>query len=105
MNSFPDQSCEGTQVWYSPNHAESMEWASAIQESVKKHLQPQNNRKIKAATSSIYLLRHAKTPSVLIECGFLSTLADCARLCDEGYQKALVLTLFGAICEKMQAQS
>ena len=105
MNTFPNDSCMGTQVWYSPNHTASAEWASAVQESVKNALQPTNNRKIKAATSSIYLLRHAQTPAILIECGFLSTPAECEQLCDGAYQKALVLTLFGAICEKMQAQS
>ena len=102
MNTFPDQRCEGTQVWYSQNDPASLELASAIQNSVKELLQPHNHRKVKAATSGIYLLRHAEVPAVLIECGFLSTPADCERLCDPVYQKELTLALFAAICEKIE---
>ena len=105
MNTFPTPSCTGTQVWYSQNNEQSMEWASAIQERVRELLQPQNNRKIKAATSSIYILKHAQTPAILVECGFLSTPSECERLCEREYRDALALTLFAAICEKMQAQS
>ncbi len=105
MNTFPTPDCKGAQVWYSPNNAASKEWASAVQASVKQYLQPENNRKIKAATSSIYILKHAQAPAILVECGFLSTPEDCERLCNEDYQRALALVLFTAICEKLQAQS
>ena len=105
MNTFPTPDCKGTQIWYSQNNEESKEWANTVQNTVKQVLQPNNNRKIKAATSSIYLLRHAQTPAILIECGFLSTPTECERLCDETYQKALAVTLFTAISEKMQRQS
>lgn len=105
MNTFPTAACSGAQVWYSQNHPDSMEWARAIQGKVSGLLQPQNNRKIKAATHNIYILHKAKTPAVLIECGFISTPDECERLCDLSYQKALVLTLFAAIDEKMQSQS
>ena len=105
MNTFPLPSCEGTQVWYSQNDERSSVLAKQIQESVRAYLQPDNNRKIKAATSSIYLLRHAKSPAVLVECGFLSTPAECERLCDPVYQKKLALTLFDAICENLDART
>lgn len=105
MNTFPDASCSGTQIWYSQNHKESLAWANAVQQSVRQHLQPNNNRKTKAATSNIYILRHAKTPAILIECGFISTPAECEKLCDSRYQQELVLALFAAIDEKMQVQS
>lgn len=101
MNTFPNDSCRGTQVWYTQNDASSIEWANAVQGAIKKTLQPQNNRKTKAATSSIYLLRHATTPAILIECGFLSTPSECELLSTEAYQKALALTIFSAICDKM----
>ena len=105
MNTFPLENCEGVQVWYSQNDERSATLAKQIQDGVKEHLQPQNNRKIKAATNSIYLLRHAKTPAVLIECGFLSTPSECARLCDTSYQQKLALTLFDAICENLSART
>ncbi len=105
MNTFPSADCTGTQIWYSANHPDSLAWASTIQSKVKGLLQPENKRKIKAATKDIYILHHAKTPALLIECGFISTPSDCEALCDPDYQKQLVLTLFAAIDEKMQAES
>ncbi len=105
MNTFPTADCRGLQVWYSQNDTESLAWAKSIQEKVQRVLQGDNHRKVKAATSSIYLLRHAKTPAILVECGFLSTPDECKLLCSEDYRKALALTLFAAICEKMEADS
>lgn len=105
MNTFPTQSCRGTQVWYSQGHADSEEIARAVQENVRTLLQPQNNRKIKAATSSIYLLRHATTPAILVECGFLSTPDECLKLCDKTYQQKLALAIFSAICEKIPCEA
>lgn len=103
MNTFPLETCEGVQVWYSQNDERSAVLAKQIQDGVKEHLQPSNNRKIKAATSSIYLLRHARTPAVLVECGFLSTPLECERLCNTVYQQKLALTLFDAIYENLSA--
>lgn len=105
MNTFPNQTCEGVQVWYSQNNDKSVELAKAVQISVKQMLQPNNHRKIKAATSSIYVLRHAQVPAILIECGFLSTPAECERLCDPLYRQELTAVLFSAISEKVIAQS
>ena len=101
QNAFPLPSCRGTQVWYSPNDPLSADLASAVQSNVKELLQPQNNRKIKAATSSIYLLRNMKNPSILVECGFLSNDEECLLLSTEDYQKKLSLVIFDAISEKI----
>lgn len=105
MNTYPLANCEGVQVWYSQNTPASKEWAQAVQDRVTALLQPQNHRRIKAANSSIYILHHAKTPALLIECGFLSTPAECERLCDPAYRQKLVLALFSAISEKYPQQS
>ena len=97
MNTFPQEKYRGLQVWYSPHHASSKLLADTIQQNVKSTLQPQNNRKTKAATSSIYVLQKLNCPAVLIECGFLSNRAECALLESEQYQKELALTLAGAV--------
>jgi N-acetylmuramoyl-L-alanine amidase len=103
MNTFPLESCEGVQVWYSQNNERSAMLAKQIQDGVKAQLQPGNNRRIKAATSGIYLLRHAKTPAVLVECGFLSTPSECERLCDPLYRQKIALVIFDAICRNLSA--
>lgn len=105
MNTYPTANCEGAQVWYSPNNEASEAWAQAVQQHITAMLQPSNRRKIKSATSSIYILRHAKSPAILVECGFLSTPSDCERLSDPHYQKQLALALCSAVFEKTAAQS
>lgn len=102
MNTYPGVTCRGLQVWYSENNATSKELASAVQSGVKGLLQPENNRKIKASTSSIYLLRHAENPAILIECGFISNEEECERLSTELYQRELTLAIFAALHQKMQ---
>lgn len=105
MNTFPNGSCRGTQVWYSQNDERSAALADAVQTRVRSVLQPENNRRIKAATSSIYLLRHASVPAILVECGFLTTPDECELLSSPSYQRKLALTLAGAICENLSIGS
>lgn len=102
MNTFPTKDCRGVQVWYSENNKESLPLARAVQERIAATLQPENHRRVKAATSSIYVLRHTAVPAILIECGFLSTPDECERLCDPAYQKGLALVFFAAIAEKIE---
>ena len=99
MNAYPQTQYHGLQVWYSPNAPHSKEIAETIQTTVKEHLQPENERRVKAATSSIYLLHHLNSPAVLIECGFLSNPEEAERLNDPEYQKELAFLIFLSIME------
>lgn len=96
MNAYPAAQYSGLQVWYSPAHPDSQALAEGIQTTALS-LMPSNNRKIKAAGSSIYLLHHATYPAVLVECGFLSNPAEAERLGDPAYQQALALVIFSAV--------
>ena len=102
MNSFPSPSSHGLQVWYSPGQAGAKDLAEKIQRNVTERLQPDNHRKVKASTGSIYLLDRAENPTVLIECGFLTNPEECARLESTAYQKELSFVIFGAIMEYIQ---
>ena len=97
-NKFPSESCKGLQAYYSENEL-ARDTAKSIQDSVTKLLQPTNHRKSKQADSSIYLLHRAVTPSVLIECGFLSNTEECALLNNDGYRKKLALCILSGINE------
>lgn len=99
MNAYPESQYHGLQVWYSPNHPQSRAIAEAIQDTVAEALQPENTRRPKSATSSIYLLHHLNTPAVLVECGFLSNSEEATRLGDPEYQKQIALLIFLAIME------
>ena len=97
MNAYPLPQYGGLQVWYSPNHPDSEALALSVRDSVKATLQPDNDRPIKRATSSIYLLHHLQCPSVLVECGFLSNPSDASLLSSVDYQKQLSLAIFAGI--------
>ena len=99
MNAYPQPQYRGLQVWYSPNTPESQTLASLIQRTVTDALQKENNRQIKRATSSIYLLHHLQIPAVLVECGFLSNSEEAALLASEEYQQMLASLLCLAIME------
>jgi N-acetylmuramoyl-L-alanine amidase len=96
MNAFPVSKYKGMQVYYA-NTEESRLLAQAIQQTVQRHLQTDNERVPKEADSSIYLLDGAKSPAVLVECGFLSNEEDEKNLSDESYQKRLCFLLLCAI--------
>ena len=93
MNTYPNPSCKGLQVWYSENNVASIELAKTIQQSTQEILQHENDRPVKRSGSSIYLLHKLECPAVLVECGFLSNPAEAALLADENYRQQLALTL------------
>ncbi len=105
MNAYPDEIYSGLQVWYSPKVEGAQELAELIQTHCRETLQKDNTRKIKAATSSIYLLENATIPSVLVECGFLSNAMEAARFESEEYRRQVAFTIFCAVMDFMQAEN
>jgi len=103
MNQYPDSDCSGLQVYYSPNDSRSRDLAELLQNYHKTYLAPENNREVKRATASIYLLKQLEIPAVLVECGFLSNPEDTAKLTNEAYQKQLSLTAFCALSEYLSS--
>ncbi|MBE6662062.1 MAG: N-acetylmuramoyl-L-alanine amidase [Ruminococcaceae bacterium] len=101
MNAFPQKQYKGLQVYYSPNHPLSKALASTVQENARNCLDRENQRKIKKATSSIYLLDRLEKPAILIECGFLSNDTEAERLASEEYQKQLALVIAQSIAENL----
>jgi N-acetylmuramoyl-L-alanine amidase len=99
MNQFPIEKYRGLQVYYSENHAESLTLAQAIQNTTQSALQNTEDRKVKPAGDSIYLMSHLEIPAVLVECGFLSNKEERELLKNEVYQKKLALCLSAAILE------
>ncbi|MBE6606945.1 MAG: hypothetical protein E7633_00110 [Ruminococcaceae bacterium] len=97
MNKFVSEKYSGLQVYYSDNVAGGKELAQNIQSFTKTLLQKDNNRQIKKANSTIYVLDKAVVPSVLVECGFLSNAAETEKLCDKEYRRDIATLLFMAI--------
>lgn len=104
MNKFTSEKYSGLQVWYSPNSEESSQLASYVQGYAGTWLDKGNTREIKRATSAIYILDRAKVPAILVECGFLSNRAECAKLATDEYRMQVALTVFSALCDYMSTE-
>ncbi len=102
MNTFSSSRYSGLQVYYARTEG-SAALAERIQGAVRERLQPDNTRKIHAASSSIYLLENAVGKSVLVECGFLSNPRECELLSQKDYQSRLCFSVFCGIMEYIEA--
>ena len=102
MNAFSDPRYSGLQVWFSPNDESSYTLANTIQTNTQKLLQPYNNRKVKQATSGIFLLDKATCPAVLVECGFLSNSEEALNLGEREYRQKLAFILFTSISQFLE---
>ncbi len=93
QNHFGESKYHGTQIFYSKNNPDSQRLADCIRMPVVSYLQPDNTREIKQSGTEIYLLNNAQSPSVMVECGFLSNTDETNRLKDENYQRKLAFII------------
>jgi N-acetylmuramoyl-L-alanine amidase len=94
QNIYSSAQYSGTQVFYSPNNPCSKDLATLWQSTVKNQLQPDNSRAIKPAEDNLFILYHAKSPAVMVECGFLSNPGECKKLEDNAYQNQMAFSIF-----------
>lgn len=94
QNIYSSSKYSGAQVFYSANNVDSKDLAQMIQGGIKSMLQPDNTREIKPAEDNLYILYHAQSPAVMVECGFLSNETDCKKLEDDTYQNQMAFAIF-----------
>lgn len=97
MNKFTSSNAVGAQVFYAPKVPMSDLLADSIQSTIKRLLQPQNERVIKKGTKSIYILNNATIPATIVECGFMSNQKELSLLKDENYQKKMAFSILCGI--------
>lgn len=99
MNKFSDSKYSGAQVFSSDNGDESKQLGEIIQSSLKNNLDNSNTRAAKGNERNVYILKNAKVPAVLVECGFLSNPDELKLLTEEEYQKKLSEAIYKGIEE------
>ncbi len=99
MNKFPQKQYSGPQVFYSVNNENSKTLAECVQHNLITVLSPKSERETKEAYDSIYLLKNATVPAILIECGFLSNAEEEKKLTDEKYQKQIAWAIYCGIIQ------
>ncbi len=98
QNSFTDESVHGPQVFYYASSSDSMELATVVLSSLDKTLSMTESRGIKA-NDSYYLLKKSPTPTIIVECGFLSNYNEADALTTDSYQNKIARGIYLGICE------
>lgn len=104
QNSYPTEDVKGAQVFYYEQSTEGEKLANILQASLVSHVDPDNKRVAKA-NDSYYLLIKTPTPTVIVECGFLSNPTEAELLVDEAYQDKLVQAIYMGILEYLEEES
>ena len=97
LNKYTTSAASGAQTFYSDNFEQSKTLADDIQKIITSLIEPYNKRVIKKGTSDAFLLYNAKTPAVIVECGFLSNHQDLEKLKDNNYQNKMAFAIADGI--------
>ena len=98
QNSYTEESVAGPQVFYYTTSEEGKEIARCIQDVLNEELQIERPRDIKE-NNTYYILKRSATPTVIVECGFLSNREEAARLVTEEYQQKVARAISKGIVQ------
>ena len=104
QNSFSSPEVSGAQVFYFGQSAEGEMLAKLVQKSLVDRVDPENHRQAKA-NESYYLLKRTVSPTVIVECGFLSNPSEASLLTSEDYQNRLVWAIHMGVMEFLNGTS
>ena len=93
LNSFPQEKYYGAQSFFPAKDETSKKLALCIQEELKRVLDKNNVREPKPR-NDLYLLKNIKTPTTLVECGFLSNQREKELLKNEKYQDKIAWAIY-----------
>jgi N-acetylmuramoyl-L-alanine amidase len=102
LNKFPESKYFGAQVFFPPNSPESKTIAEGIQKSLREIVDPDNKRVAMLKKAEIIILKNIKTPTVIVECGFLSNPEEERKLSSTEYQDKLALAIKEGILKYYQ---
>lgn len=104
QNSLPSvPSVHGAQVFFG-KHAPSDVIAASVQKTLNKTVNLDREKQEKKIDPTIYLMKNAKCPAILIECGFVSNPAESAILREAAYQKKLAVVIAAGLLESENAE-
>ena len=88
QNSYTDPDVYGAQCFYCTNSTEGEKLASLIQKQIIVSTNQTKIRDIKS-NNDYYLLKHSPVPTIIVECGFLSSPQEEQLLLSEDYQRKM----------------
>jgi N-acetylmuramoyl-L-alanine amidase len=87
-NSFTDARYYGAQTFYPDGSPESKKLAECIQKSLRDNVD-KNNKREPQVKPPIVIIKDLKTPTVIVESGFLSNAEEERKLATDEYQQAI----------------
>ncbi len=96
QNSYTSPEIQGAQVFYYGQSENGKKLAEILQTTLIEQVDPDNHRAAKA-NESYYLLKKTPTPTVIVECGFLSNPIEAELLLQDDYQDQLVNAIYTGI--------
>ena len=103
QNEFSQAKYSGAQVFYN-EIPPAKAFAKRLQSELAEKLDPENHRKSKSATDTVYLMRQIHAPGLLVECGFLSNPQEAERLQQDDYQTKLALVVACSVTASVQEE-
>ena len=93
QNSFPRSNQTGAQVFYAPKSEEGKRISDIMQSILNANL----NSDREAKQGDYFILQCSEFPSMLVECGFLSTPEEEKLLVSAAYQEKVAYSIFTGI--------
>lgn len=105
MNDFSQSKYYGAQVFYPPNSEKSQNLAALVQKSLRENVDPSNKREALVKNTPIIILRNIKTPTIVVECGFLSNQQEEQNLRTDEYQLKIAKAIKTGIDEYFRLEA
>ncbi len=93
QNSFPQDNCKGSQVFFSKGNVQSKDFAKSVQSTLREGVDKTNHRTEKQNDKTIYILENVNCPAILVECGFLTNYEEAKLLKKDTYQTKLAVCI------------
>lgn len=92
MNKFSDGRVHGAETFYYAESEKSKALAESVQDSLKTVLDEENKRTVKG-TTSLFAVKTSSSPSILVECGYISNEAEEKKLLTPQYQRRVAFAI------------
>ncbi len=103
QNSYPEEEVDGAQVFYYSGSEDGKLLGTIIQEQLKAEIEDGNHR-IAKANKDYYILKRSSSPTVIVECGFLSNYKEAELLVTEEYQEKLAFAIHLGILQYIKTK-
>lgn len=100
QNSYTDSEIKGAQVFYHTKTEEAKILADLVQEELRL-IDTENTREIKE-NDTYYMLKYLETPTIIVECGFLTNPEEAEKLQNEAYQNQIAEAICNGVIKWLE---